>query len=379
MATDIVIGVPGFWESREEFKEELETFQKRFRLEGDSLVKEGGTIPLKLDWYDRDDNLGSAFRYAAQGRIEDAVLEEIDAHTYTAYIVCPVQSPAGVAAVVEASRALFSAGGIAIKVESAGIAHSEERWRELTDTFEPEKVIQAFVCLVGDPEGAFSCGMHNFGLPDTFLHESIGREHLAVALTQTNLYQLARPEVLRDGDIIQFGTNLGAFKAFLSVYEGYHPATNHYNPYGRWNLERAEDQILRGPDPKIAGLIRMLRDPSAAMRTIGLEELEEGPELELTPPLIRALEGCIIDTDDSVHIAAVHLVTKRQEWITSLYRALAGCLFRADMTTAMMIIPAVAKVPEALPILLEVAQKGDSPGALFARMFLSNLSDEADN
>jgi len=376
MAKEIVIGVPGFWESREEFKEELETFQKRFRLEGDYLVKEGGTIPLKLDWYDRDDNLGSAFRYAAQGRIEDSVLEEIDAHTYTAYVVCPVQSPAGVAAVVEASRALFSAGGIAIKVESAGIAHSEERWRELTDTFEPEKVIQAFVCLVGDSEGAFSCGMHNFGLPDTFLHESIGQEHLAVALTQANLYQLARPEVLRDGDLIQFGTNVGAFRAFLSVYEGYHPATNHYNPYGRWNLERAEDQILRGPDPKIAALIRILRDPSPAMRTMGLEEFERD-SVELTVPLIKALERCIIDTDESVHIAAVQLVIQREEWVTSLYRALAGCLFQANMTTAMMIIPALAKAPEALPILFEVAQKGDSPGALFARMFLSNLSDEA--
>lgn len=108
MGQEIVIGVPGFWESREEFQHELEAFQSRFRLEGDYFVKEGGSIPLRLDWYERDDGLATAFRYASQGTMDEALLAEINEHTHTAYVVCPVQSPAAVGAVVEVSRALFA-------------------------------------------------------------------------------------------------------------------------------------------------------------------------------------------------------------------------------------------------------------------------------
>lgn len=115
------------------------------------------------------------------------------------------------------------------------------------------------------------------------------------------------------------------------------------------------------------------------MRSVALEEIEQTEELELTDPLRRAMALTINDAEDSLHTAAVHLVTSRKEWLSPLASALASSLMRANMVTATMIVPAIADIPEALPTLLEVARRGDSPGALFARMFLSNPQHQRDN
>ena len=102
--------------------------------------------------------------------------ETIAAHSSVAYLLSPhiEKSKAGVIAMqaLKVVEALFAAGAVAVKSESAGIAHGKERWLELAAGAQSEKSAgqELYFAWVRRPlmsdDFFYTCGMHLLGEPD---------------------------------------------------------------------------------------------------------------------------------------------------------------------------------------------------------------------
>ncbi|MBR1121049.1 hypothetical protein JQ628_05940 [Bradyrhizobium lablabi] len=137
--------------------------------------------------------------------------------------------------------AAIKAGAVAIKGESAGIAHGLARWQRLA--------IQAGSALQSDDDLALrricrlafakrplssekyleSVGFHLIGLPDVYVAKSYGSEREAVALMDGVAEDMARQKL---GDVLR------ARKATLSREQSYAADDFKFNPYGIVVIDR---------------------------------------------------------------------------------------------------------------------------------------------
>src|SRR5438105_3741668 len=92
----------------------------------------------------------------------------IAAHSFTLYIVGEGGSTGRARAVMHAAAGLLRAGGIAVKVESAGVAHNATDWLALATDASDFAMYRAYVTFIGQGDGKtyYSCGTHNLGYPD---------------------------------------------------------------------------------------------------------------------------------------------------------------------------------------------------------------------
>jgi hypothetical protein len=108
--------------------------------------------------------------------------------------------------------ALLDAGGMAVKVESSGIAHSGARWRELATSDDPFDHYTAFVTLIGRADCFYSCGMHSFGLPDSAVPRDIDIQEAAQLLNVFNRYLLVQSPALVDGHTFSVAADAPCFR-----------------------------------------------------------------------------------------------------------------------------------------------------------------------
>ena len=137
--------------------------------------------------------------------------------------------------------AAIKAGAVAVKGESAGIAHELQRWRQLA--------VQAGSALQSDDDRALrrirhlafakrplssekyleSVGFHLVGLPDVYVATSYGSDREAVALIDSMADDMAWQKL---GDVLR------ARKATLSREQSYAAHDFKFNPYGVVVIDR---------------------------------------------------------------------------------------------------------------------------------------------
>jgi uncharacterized protein YegJ (DUF2314 family) len=141
-----------------------------------------------------------------------------------------------------ASVHLLDAGGVGVKVESAGAAHAPDRWRYHARSGATLSLYRCFVTLVGGTSADFhySCGMHNFGLPDVSVDGSVPVEVAADILTTFNHWNLIERPALREGTWFSAGAGEAAFAATHHAY-GYDADDPLNNPFGRWHLTPTDE------------------------------------------------------------------------------------------------------------------------------------------
>src|SRR5262245_13716380 len=136
MTDKIIVGIPGTWRDQSDLitaviKANKDQANPRYLALGPLFTDLNTKEHLGLELYDHDPRLANAFRIAGQGRISAALLQKIERHSHTAYLIAPAQSVAAARCVLRIAAFLLDAGGLAVKVETAGVAHSPERWRSL--------------------------------------------------------------------------------------------------------------------------------------------------------------------------------------------------------------------------------------------------------
>jgi hypothetical protein len=138
-----------------------------------------------------------------------------------------------------AVTALLDAGGMAVKIESSGTAHSPEAWREFASIPDvPWTLYRAYVVLVGDRDNGdvYSCGMHHFQLPDVTIPITIAPEAAAEVINRFNLYQLALKPNLQPGHTFSVAPDQPKYRLSQRRCSRFAADDPFHNPAGYWHL-----------------------------------------------------------------------------------------------------------------------------------------------
>ena len=182
----IVLCVPGNWESQEAVTNFLENSEVEFEFRGP------------------DSRMASAFRHCGncwRSSLIDSDFGAIEGHSSVLYALSRNFSAEEAALCshhfMRIGQRLLEMGGIAIKCESSGKAHSAKRWKEFAndadagygaalraDANEYEKaenrmrfwqaLYDAYVFFpIADGQNLYSCGLHLLGMPDLIVSNEV--------------------------------------------------------------------------------------------------------------------------------------------------------------------------------------------------------------
>ncbi len=231
-----------------------------------SVLQQAG---VEHEFRGRDTQMANAFAYArckARPSLSEHDLEAIARHSTVLYVLSRKFNSEQAAIVardfLQLGRQLLEVGGLGIKCESSGIAHSASFWTELTTDAEEDAdfrvnsgldfwaaVYSAYVQLpIQSDTDFYSCGMHILGQPDMIV---------STALMSTNLAD----EELADYEAVKLFNGFGIYvsaecgdRGFVSGHtfslnsesrwyrviwepcEGYDEDDFFFNPYGRWRF-----------------------------------------------------------------------------------------------------------------------------------------------
>ncbi|HEX7902321.1 MAG TPA: hypothetical protein VF487_00480 [Chitinophagaceae bacterium] len=168
-----VLCIPGHWTSDQEVKLSIvRSNNGEYIAAGGVLMNAKNQCHFTFEVCKRDDRMRQSF--AVAGRVTGVTenfLNEIENHNLVVYISVPSGSLFEAEHIAFAGAAVLKAGGIGIKVETAGKAFEKETWVDLTNNFQESNLYEMFVIdsLYQKDGTTFSCGMQNLGLKDTIV------------------------------------------------------------------------------------------------------------------------------------------------------------------------------------------------------------------
>ena len=237
----IILCVPGLWPTRSDLVTTIAQHSDGWLFVGMILMEVATKRTCTLEVDGPDARLPAAFAAAGYGgRIDAKSLARIGDHRHVLYAVCDAGSLDAARHAVRAGAALLRAGGLAVKVESAGLAHSSEKWAALAADATAFDCYRALVTLVGDERLVSSCGMHAFGLPEVSCPGSVPFEEAGPMMNQFNLFQLIESPRLNDGETFSVDADAPRYRLRRRPCSAYPPDDPFHNPHGVWHLEPAE-------------------------------------------------------------------------------------------------------------------------------------------
>ena len=235
----IVVGVPGKWADRSAILESIVKHSGGYLFAGMLLMHIETKWSCSLEIYENDPNLRRAFEIAGGGRFSAAQLDEIDEHTFTLYLSCDGGSPENARALMNAVTAILNCGGAGVKIESTGIAHTPERWRELDASELPVALMDAFVTYVGGDGGFYSCGMQNIGFRDAVVNSGVSPNDAANLLFTLNAYIALENATIGDGETFSVDATSPRYRVNKKQCDMFATDDLFHNPYGIHDLTPA--------------------------------------------------------------------------------------------------------------------------------------------
>lgn len=248
---EIVICVPGCWTDRRDLVQSVAGKSGGYVLARGLLMHLETEATFEVMIEGPDTRMSEAFLAAGRHWMADADIERIDAHTLVLYLIAPGGTLALAKAAMAAADGLLGAGGLAVKVESTGLAHSAAQWGDLVRNGDKLSVFRAFVLTAeGDP--SYSCGMHNIGLRDVIISEP-DVENVSALLGHFCLYHFTESPVLRSGETFALGPDEPQYFLQKESCETYEDGSSFANPFGMWRLVRARPRGFRSILARLTG------------------------------------------------------------------------------------------------------------------------------
>ncbi|WP_269537102.1 DUF4261 domain-containing protein [Cerasicoccus fimbriatus] len=233
-----VFCIPGPWSSRSELLAQvIRDSNGEYMFAGRLLVNTRLQEHVELEYCDHDPRMLEAFSAAGQGKLSEDVLKRIEEHKSVVYLITDLKIPAQREKLLRATSALENVGGIAIKVEAAGVAHEWHRWNEYLGIESGFGLYNALICLISDTDVFYSCGMHHFGLPEVSVPASIGLEKGAQVINAFNRYQIHEKPNLQEGHTFSLSEDGYRFKLSYDVDTRHDTEDLFNNPNGVWQLD----------------------------------------------------------------------------------------------------------------------------------------------
>jgi uncharacterized protein YegJ (DUF2314 family) len=234
---ELIICIPGPWRDRTDFIRRIITTEPkgRFMFAGNLLadIQEKDHVPL--DFCTSDARMGESFETAGQGKLPPDCLDKIRLHGSVVYLHFPINLQEQRERVGKFTAAVRQAGGIALKIESAGVAHTWESWESRLRG----SLFDLYCCaivLVGDKHSFYSCGMHHFGAPECELPNEMGAEQGADMINRFNFWQISERPDLKSGETFSLAADQPQFRLELRSDDRHAPDDLFHNPHGVWFL-----------------------------------------------------------------------------------------------------------------------------------------------
>jgi hypothetical protein len=226
-----VLCVPGKWKSMAELESHIARYSGGYKFEGANL-SEGEELVLELEVCPRDGRMMNSFRAAGPHWAGTAEMERIQEHEMVLYLVGEGGSPDRATAFIKAGAGLIHAGGLGVKVESAGLAFSPVEWLQLANGIFTEH--RGFVVYVTGQE-TYSCGMHNPGMRDAVVNSDEAADPVELLREFTRFLFIEKP-MLAVGHTFSVAKDAPRYRLVEEVCEFYEPDHLFTNPYGIWRL-----------------------------------------------------------------------------------------------------------------------------------------------
>lgn len=230
--------IPGTWKDRKEFVQRIvSATDGAFLAAGTVLMKVGGPS-IEFELCPRDERMRSAFSFADRGQMAGEDLDAIDGHGMVVYLLTDKNGLDHLHELHNAIAVCFVAGGLGVKFENSGTAHTATMWKGYRFHENTLSLLNAHVMLIVDDDFYFTCGMHIFGLPDVAVAKD--HPHGGYLLTEFNHYYLFESPVFKDGQT--FSPDKGSPKMRLSIRDDflYKDQGSFENPFGRIELKRIQ-------------------------------------------------------------------------------------------------------------------------------------------
>lgn len=229
--------VPGPWSTAAEVVGGLQKLGFDAKPSGSGAPEAGG---IAVDLI-QDDALAPALTWGRQGRLDPELLHSVGACTHAALVEYGGGLQDHVRDVAKVGRALRELGGVAIRMEASGAASAWDAWLERFESGVLSQVYGVSVMLVRDDDDMmFTCGMHQFQLPDAQVAFADARQTLAW-LDAFCEYQLDEQPVLLSGHT--FRPDAEAPQRVLERWPDHRhdPSDGRHNPFGVWRLQEPAD------------------------------------------------------------------------------------------------------------------------------------------
>jgi len=233
----LIVGIPGPWENRTRFVQEIVgTSDGAFIFAGAILFDRHAEDHIPLYFGDADGSVAKAFRIAGQGRLSEETLRRIAEHGSVAYLHFPLQVQAQRLRILKFTRAVLGAGGFAVKLENSGAAHEAARWIGHFESGDLFELYCASVVLIGDDAHYYSCGMHQFSLPECQISKTMEIKAAAATINRFNVYQIAEQPDLDSGHTFSLTMEDPAYRLDLVPDHRHATSDLFHNRNGLWNL-----------------------------------------------------------------------------------------------------------------------------------------------
>jgi hypothetical protein len=236
-----IICIPGNWVNWNEFILSIvRATDGEYIAAGNILMNAKQERHFSVEFCDQDERMKESFKYAGKVTVvSDDFLEEISSHKNVIYISHHTGNLQEAKHLALAAKAILKAGGIGVKVETAGKAFEKAKWFELLDNFEESNLYKMFVIdSIVDKDGTvFSCGMQNLGFKDTI----VSGEEFQSAVNLISIfgyYQIVDEPIIHHMQTFTATIDSPKFRIIEEINQPYKGDQVFENPFGMWRLNK---------------------------------------------------------------------------------------------------------------------------------------------
>jgi hypothetical protein len=238
---ETIICIPGNWSEWDEFILAIVAATNgEYLAVGNVLMNAKKERHFTIEFCERDERMKQSFSYAGKvTRVTDNSLCNIGNHKHVIYISGSTGNLEEAEHIAFAADAILKAGGLGVKIETAGKAFEKDKWHSFLESFKEANLYEMFVLdsIINEDGSVYSCGMQNLGYKDTIVS---GEEFQnAVDLIKIfGYYQIIDKPTIQNRQT--FSTSIESPK-YRITDELNQPNEGHEqfeNPFGMWRLTK---------------------------------------------------------------------------------------------------------------------------------------------
>lgn len=239
---NIVLGIPGKWSTRSDIVKDIAAKSNGLLFLGSTLMNIDSKEQYQVEIYDFDPNLAEAFEIAGRQSLDPTHIQNIQSHTFTLYVIGKGGSLEEARKVLDVGCGVLRGGGLALKIETTGKAHTPEQWFAFAENKNEAALYRACVALIGSNGKFYTCGMHNLGYRDAIVKENLLPKQAAQLLEPFSLYILTENPALKDGHTFSQTSDSPNYQLHAVSCDIYPSDDPFHNPFGMWNLVRVNSK-----------------------------------------------------------------------------------------------------------------------------------------